>query len=262
LRGFARRGKQAGRFLPMSSIPQSDPLTPAPAAIFLAGWRAAWTSVFVMVLTGTFVGVGALAHEYGFSLAWVLLSTVLVWAAPAQVILLSALGGGATPVEAAIAVGLSGVRLLPMVVSLLALIKMPATRPRELILPAHLTAVSMWVEALRLVPALSRAQRIGFCNGLGTAFMVAALAGAAAGFYLAASLPALLNAALLFLTPMSFLVSTVRNAKVTADRVALGLGLVVGPLFAYAGVGLDLLWTGIFAGSCAYGVHRLRGALR
>jgi predicted branched-subunit amino acid permease len=246
----------------MSSAPQADPLSPTPAATFLAGWRAAWTSVFVLVLIGTFVGVGALAHEYGFSLAWVLLSTVLIWAAPAQVILLSALGAGATPVEAAIAVGLSGLRLLPMVVSLLALIKMPQTKPRELVLPAHLTAVSMWVEALRLVPTLPRAQRIAFCNGLGTAFMVAAHGGAVVGFYLAASLPALLNAALLFLTPMSFLVSTARNARILADRLALGLGLVVGPLLVYAEVGLDLLWTGIIAGSCGYGVHRLRGALR
>jgi predicted branched-subunit amino acid permease len=245
----------------MSSIPQTEQLLP-PAATFLAGWRAAWTSVFVLVLIGTFVGVGALAHEYGFSLAWVLLSTVLIWAAPAQVILISALGAGATPVEAAIAVSLSGVRLLPMVVSLLALIKTPVTKPRELILSAHLTAVSMWVEALRLVPTLPRAQRIGFCNGLGTAFMIAALAGATLGFYLAASLPALMNAALLFLTPMSFLVSTARNAKVAADRMALGLGLVVGPLLASAGVGLDLLWTGIIAGSCAYGAHRLREAWR
>ena len=82
------------------------------------------------------------------------------------------------------------------------------------------------------------------------------------GFYLAAFLPALLNAGLLFLTPMSFLVSTARNAKLLADRLALALGLVVGPFLAYAGVGLDLLWTGIIAGSCAYGVHRLRGAWR
>jgi predicted branched-subunit amino acid permease len=51
-------------------------------------------------------GVGALAHDYGFSLEWVLLSTVLVWTAPAQVILLSALGAGASPLEAALAVGL------------------------------------------------------------------------------------------------------------------------------------------------------------
>jgi predicted branched-subunit amino acid permease len=245
----------------MSPIPPIDP-PPSPAAIFLAGWRAAWTSVFALVLIGTFVGVGALAHEYGFSLSWVLLSTLLIWAAPAQVILLSALGAGATPLEAALAVGLSGVRLLPMVVSLLALIKQPDTRSRDLILPAHLTAVSMWVEALRLVPTLPRAQRIGFCNGLGIAFMVAAHGGALVGFYLAASLPALLNAGLLFLTPMSFLISTARNANLLADRLALGMGLVVGPLLAYERVSLDLLWTGIITGTCAYGVHRLREAWR
>ena len=246
----------------MSSIPPIDAPEPSPAAIFFAGWRAAWTSVFVLVLVGTFVGVGALAHEYGFSLLWVLLSTLLMWAAPAQVILLSALGAGASSLEAALAVGLSGVRLLPMVVSLLALIKQPDTRSRDLILPAHLTAVSMWVEALRLAPTLPRAQRIAFCNGLGIAFMVAAHGGTVVGFYLAASLPALLNAGLLFLTPLSFLFSTARNANLLADRLALGLGLVVGPLLVHWGVGLDLLWTGIIAGTCAYGVHRWRGALR
>jgi hypothetical protein len=69
--------------------------------------------VFSLVLIGTYVGIGALAHDYGFSLVWVLLSTLLVWAGPAQVILLSALGADATPSEAALAVGLSGVRLPP-----------------------------------------------------------------------------------------------------------------------------------------------------
>jgi predicted branched-subunit amino acid permease len=255
------RGKQEP-VLAMSPIPPIDPPRPSPTAIFFAGWRAAWTSVFALVLIGTYVGVGALAHEYGFSLGWVLLSTLLIWAAPAQVILLSALGAGATPFEAALAVGLSGVRLLPMVVSLLALIKRPDTRPRDLILPAHLTAVSMWVEALRLVPTLPRVQRIGFCNGLGTGFMVAAQGGGLIGFYLAASLPALLTAGLLFLTPMSFLVSTARNARFLVDRLALVFGLMLGPLLAYRQVGLDVMWTGIIGGTCAYGIDRLRRALR
>jgi predicted branched-subunit amino acid permease len=261
LRSPLRRGKQRP-VLAMLFIPPLDPLSQSPAASFFAGWRAAWTSVFGLVLIGTYVGVGALAHEYGFSLSWVLLSTLLIWAAPAQVILLSALGAGATSPEAALAVGLSGVRLLPMVVSLLALIKQPDTRSRDLILPAHLTAVSMWVEALRLLPSIPRQQRIAFCNGLGLAFVAAAHGGTVIGFYLAASLPALLTAGLLFLTPMSFLISTARNAKLLVDRLALGLGLLVGPLLAYEGVGLDLMWTGIIAGSCAYGVHRWREAAR
>jgi hypothetical protein len=75
-------------------------------------------------------------------------------------------------------------------------------------------------------------------------------------------LPLVATAALLFLTPMSFLVSTARNSRVLVERVALGLGLVIGPLMAYADVGLDLVWTGIIAGSAAYGIHRMREALR
>jgi predicted branched-subunit amino acid permease len=226
------------------------------------GLRAAWTSVFSLVLIGTYVGIGALAHDYGFSLIWVLLSTLLIWAGPAQVILLSALGTGATPVEAALAVGLSGVRLLPMVVALLPLLKGPVTRARELILPAHLTAVSMWVESLRLLPAVPHEQRLAFCNGLGLGFLVSALVGTVIGYSAAASLPVLLSAALLFLTPMSFLVSTARNTRFLGDRLALAFGLLIGPALAYAQVGLDLLWTGLIAGTLAYGVHRLREALR
>ena len=38
-------------------------------------------------------------------------STVLMWAGPAQVILISALGTGAAAIETALAVGLSSVRL-------------------------------------------------------------------------------------------------------------------------------------------------------
>jgi len=84
--------------------------------------------------------------------------------------------------------------------------------------------------------------------------------GSVIGFYLAGSLPTLLTAGLLFLTPMSFLVSTARNAATLANRLALALGLVVSPLLAYFQVGLDLMWTGLIAGSAAYAVHRLRGA--
>ena len=70
----------------MSAAPPIEPSPPSSAATFLAGWRAAWTSVFSLVLIGAYVGIGALAHDYGFSLAWVAISTVLVWAGPAQVI--------------------------------------------------------------------------------------------------------------------------------------------------------------------------------
>jgi hypothetical protein len=40
------------------------------------------------------------------------------------------------------------------------------------------------------------------------------------------------------------------------------LGLILSPLLTYWHVGLDLMWTGVVGGSLAYGVHRLRAAVR
>jgi hypothetical protein len=120
----------------------------------------------------------------------------------------------------------------------------------------------MWIESLRLLPKLPRAGRIPFANGLGTALMAGAVVASIIGFRLAQALPSLLVAALLFLSPMSFLISAVRNARVTADRVALVLGLVLAPLLAWRGVELDLMWTGLIGGGLAFAAHRLREALR
>ena len=233
---------------------------PARLSLFtaLSGTRAAWFSVFAYVLFGTYIGIGALAHDFGFNFFWVMLSTALIWAGPAQVILISALGAGAAPFEAAIAVGLSGVRLLPMVVTLLPVIRTPDTRLASLLLPTHFTAVSMWIESMRLVPQLPREQRVAFCTGLGAGYMISALIATAAGFYLAAKLPALLTAGLLFLTPMSFLVSAARGAHYLVDRLVLALGLMIGPLLAYLAIDLDIMWTGIAGGTLAYLVHRIR----
>jgi predicted branched-subunit amino acid permease len=246
----------------MPSLPPThSPKRLAIAACF-AGFRAAWRSVLVHVVIGTYVGIGALTHDFGFGPGWAVASTALVWAGPAQVILVSALGAGAAPVETALAVGVSSARLLPMVISLLPLIRRPKTPYRALVLPAHLTSVTVWIEALRLLPQVPREARIPFANGVGLGFMGAAQAGTLIGYYLATSLPPLLTAGLLFLTPISFLISTTRNCRLMSDWLALAFGLVLGPLLAAWQMGLDLLWTGIVAGSLAYGIHRLREALR
>jgi len=232
------------------------------AAAFFGGVKSAWTSVFFLVLAGTYIGMGALAHDYGFSSWWLALSSMLVWAAPGQVILISSLGLGAPPIEGAIAVGLSAIRLFPMVVALLPLLRGPETRTRDLLLPTHFTSVSMWVESLRLLPGMPRERRIAFCNGLSVGYMGTAVSFGFVGYYLAAGLPPLFAGTLLFLTPLSFLISTARNAKAMVDRLALLLGLVIGPLLTIWHVGLDLMWTGMVGGSLAYGFYRLRQAAR
>ena len=227
--------------------------------VFLDGIGAAVRSVFFYVLVGNYVGMGALAHEVGFSFWWMALSTVLIWAAPAQVILLSTLNT-ASLWEVALAVTLSSVRFLPMVAALLPAMRRPGVRQRDLLLPMHLTAISVWVEGMRLLPLMPIERRIAFYNGLGTGLISGAVIGGAIGFLLAARLPPLLAAALLFFTPMAILMSSARNARTLIDGLAFGLGLVVAPIVAAQKIGLDLMWTGLIAGSIAYAVHRLREA--
>ena len=240
----------------------------APAAVnstssaFFGGLKSALLSVYVLVLTGTYIGLGALAHGAGVSPFWLALSTIIVWAAPAQLILITGLGSGGTVIDLAIAVSLSATRLFPMVVALLPLLRGPTTRLRNLLLPTHFTAISMWVESLRLLPSVPREHRIAFCNGLSAGYMGTAAISGFIGHYLAAGLPPVLAGVLLFLTPMSFFLSIVNNAREWLDKLALVLGLVLGPLLVYWHVQLDLMWTGLIGGSVAYAVHRFRESLQ
>jgi predicted branched-subunit amino acid permease len=248
--------------MPLSVSPAPARPPKPNAGAFVDGLRAASVSVFMIVLVGSYISIGALAHDLGFPIVWTVLSTVLIWAAPAQVILITSLGAGAAPLEAALAVGLSGLRLLPMVVALLPVLRTTKSRVKDLILPAHFTAVSMWVETLRLTPALPRENRIAFANGLGVGLAAGAIGSTIVGYYLAGVLPPTLVAAMLFLTPMSFLTSAMRNARLLSDKAAYVIGVVMAPLLAYEQIGLDLLWTGLIGGSAAYALHRVREMLR
>jgi predicted branched-subunit amino acid permease len=243
--------------------PPPDEEAPLPwLTAFLAGARTAVKSVLSYVIFGTFIGYGALCHDLGFSLVWGWVSTALVWAGPAQVIIVSTIGSGAAPIESAIAVSLSGMRLLPMVAALLPVVRSPLTRWYHLIMPAHFTAASMWVEGLRAAPGLPRASRITFCNGLGATMMLVALIGTLVGYEMASKLPPLFAAAVLFLTPMSFLVSVARNSRELLDKLALVFGLVLAPLAAYFEIDLALLVAGLAAGTLAYIADRIWKARR
>lgn len=238
--------------------PLDSPRWHGPLRAFAWGLSAITQTILTVVLFVTYLGIGALGHDTHFSLAWTLASTLFVWAGPAQIILITTLGSGATILQAAIAVTVSAVRLFPMVVSVLPLMRTPKTRRRELIFAAHLTAVTLWVECHRFLPQVPRERRIAFVHGLGCGLVSVCLCANTIGYFLAAGLTQTLGAAILLLTPLSFLFSTARNSREIADIVALVLGLLLYPLAAKMHSGLDILVSGLVAGTVAYGVHVLR----
>jgi predicted branched-subunit amino acid permease len=237
--------------LPAADFPGSQSSLRA----FAWGVRSVTSTVLTLVLFATYLGIGALAHDTHFSLGWVLASTAFVWAGPAQIILISTLGSGATVVQAAIAVAVSGIRLFPMVVSVLPMLRTRETKRRHLVLAAHFIAVTLWVECYRLLPQVPRNRRIAFTHGLGVGLLSVCLVATAIGYGLAANLPQLFGAAILLLTPLAFLLSTARNCRQLADILALGLGLALYPFAATLHSGVDILISGVSAGTIAYGVH-------
>src|SRR5215468_512261 len=155
---------------------------------FLWGMRSVGATILALVLFATYLGIGALAHDSGFSLAWTLLSTLLVWAGPAQIIVITTLASGATIVQAAIAVTVSAIRLFPMVASVLPMMRTSDTKRYRLILVAHFTAVTLWVECHRFLPQVPRERRIAFVHGLGSGLVGVSLTANTIGYLLAASL--------------------------------------------------------------------------
>ena len=235
--------------------PLDSPSWQNPVRAFAWGLSALTSTVLALVLFATYLGIGALAHDTHFSLGWALASTVLIWAGPAQIILISTLGSGATAVQAAIAVTLSAIRLFPMVVSVLPLLRTPQTKRRHLMLATHFIAVTLWVECYRLLPQVPRGRRIAFVHGMGCGLTMICLIATALGYEMAAKLPPLFAAAILLLTPLAFLLSTARNCRQISDILALALGLALFPLVAMLHTGVDILISGVTAGSIAYGVH-------
>lgn len=228
-------------------------------AYYRRGLRAA-AALPAVILAATFIGIGSVCADYGMPLAWAMLATVLIWAGPAHLILVGGLGSGASWLAVALTVGLSSVRLLPMVVSLLPYLRLQHRHPVTAVACAHLVAISIWVEGLRLLPKIDGEGRVPFFLGLGTGLLTSATTATAVGYGLAGIIPHAFAAGLLFLTPIFFLLSLFTTARILSDQLAIGFGffgLLVGAL---AGDGLELLYAGLGGGTLAYALARLKRA--
>lgn len=222
---------------------------------FLRGVRKA-LSVPVLILASSFIGFAGLAMESGMTLPQTVFMTALVWALPANVVLIGAILAGNTLPAAALAVALSSVRLTPMVVSLMPEMRTPHTRPWVLYLLSHLVAVTSWVLAMGAFPSVPRDMRTAYYGGLGSTLLVVNTTVVAVTFVVAGNLPPLIMAGLFFLTPIYFLTSLWGSSRERAGSWAMIFGLVLGPILHVFIPGMALLATGLVGGTAAYLLHR------
>ena len=231
---------------------------PSTTAAFYRGFLHTFSCATTYALAGTFLGTGALAHDLGFSLLWTILLNIIVWAGPAQLVLMTMLATGAAWPQIAVAVALSGVRLFPMAVALLPQMREKDTPRWHLLLAAHFTAITFMTESIRVFPRVARHRRIAFCNGYGVGIGSFTTITMIIGYQLAVGLPPTLAVGLLFLAPYSFLLSAAAGCRDFSDWLALIVGGATVPLVAMLDTGLEVLICGLGGGTLAYIVHRAR----
>jgi predicted branched-subunit amino acid permease len=211
-----------------------------------------------LVLLASAIGFGALARDSGFDLGQAVFITAVFYALPGQVLLVDQFARGSAILAAAFAVSLTGIRLFPMTVTLIPLVR-DDRAPRWLsLLAAHYVAVTAWVEAHRRLLPLPAHLRLFHFLGLGSALLCNTGTGTAIGYLLAGSVSVALSAAFLFMTPLYFLTSLVATSRTNADRLAVALGLALGPPLFLLVPGFDLLAAGLIGGTIAYSLGRHR----
>lgn len=176
----------------------------------------------------------------------------VLFALPAQVVMLDTMARGGSLLAGAIAVGFTGVRLLPMALAIMPWLKDRQSPDWYRIVAVHFVAITAWLEGMKALPKIPENQRMMMFLGIGTGMFLTALTGTAFGFALAAAVPPALAAMLLFLTPIYFFLSLMAVADLPMDWLAIVLGAVLGPAFYFILPGADLVLTGLIGGTAAY----------
>jgi predicted branched-subunit amino acid permease len=233
--------------------PPPHPLAGATSAkAFLAGMRAT-PLIPGLILVSAVGGFGALAQAAGTTLGEALFITAAVFALPGQLVLIEELSRGASLTVAAIGVALSSIRLLPMVVVIAPYLR-GSRLPRLLeYVASHWVAVTLWVEGLRTLPLLPAEARLPYFLGSAVVLWSIATFTTGLGYVASGGLPGIVSAALMFLMPIYFMTSLIGAARGSRmELIALGLGLLAGPLLYKLLPGFDLLATGLIGGTIAF----------
>jgi predicted branched-subunit amino acid permease len=209
-------------------------------------------SIPALLLAAAAIGFGALARDGGLSIWHTAFITGTMFALPNQVVLVDQLARNETMLAAAFAVALAALRLLPMAVAITPFLQAGRRRPLLEVIAVHFVAVTPWVESQRRLPAFPAEARLMGYLGIGVGFWCAMMAGAAAGYALAGSVPMPVAATLLFLTPIYFVLSLLATARTRIDLLAIGMGCALAPVLYLAAPGFDLLATGLVGGTLAF----------
>lgn len=210
-----------------------------------------------LVLGASYVGFGALIRQSGMSLPQGLASTIAGWALPGQIALVEVYATGGTLLAATLAVALANARLLPMVLTLMPLLRTERGRLKPIyFLAAHFIAITGWAITMQRGPDMPPAQRLPFFAGFTATLWLATVFCTALGFMLVGVIPSYVTLGLVFINPLYFMLIFLADFRHRNRALALAFGAILGPIFYLLDPDWGLLATGLIAGTFAFVIDR------
>ena len=135
-----------------------------------------------IALGASFIAIGALLKNIGFTIHESIFSSFLIYALPGSLVLAESIIIGASLLNIFLAVWLVNARLYPMTVSLMPLI-MEKNQPRwKYYLSCHFIAVSSWLIMKDNYKEIEKENRIDFWIGIGAATWFVAIISTIIGY--------------------------------------------------------------------------------
>ena len=200
----------------------------------------------------SFIAIGALLKNIGFNLEQSILSTVLTYALPGQLVMAESFFVGASLFNIFLAVWLVNARLYPMTVSLMPLLKDKSQPKWKYYLSCHFLAVSSWLIMKDRIQVAEQKHRIDFWIGIGTGTWMTAIIATIIGYLLSDYLNKDMVIGLAIVNPVYFTCMMVGAMKSKSISIAIILGAVLGPVFFLVSPEWSILFGGTLAGTIAF----------
>ena len=205
-----------------------------------------------IALGASFIAIGALLKNIGFTIQESIFSSFLIYALPGSLVLAESMIISASLLNIFLAVWLVNARLYPMTVSLMPLV-IDKNQPRwKYYLSCHFVAVSSWLIMKSNYKKIDKKYRIDFWIGIGTATWLIAIFGTIIGYFSANFLNKDMMIGLAIVNPIYFLCAMVGVMKSKSITSAIILGAIFGPVFYFISPEWCILFGGVIAGTIAF----------
>ena len=205
-----------------------------------------------IALGASFVAIGALLKNLGFTIQESIFSTFLTYALPGSLVMAESMLIGASLLNIFLAVWLVNARLYPMTVSLMSLV-IHKKQPRwKYYLSCHFVAVSSWLIMKSNYKKIAKEQRIDFWIGVGTSTWLIGIFSTMLGYFSADYLNKDMMIGLAIVNPIYFMCAMIGVMKTKSISVAIILGTIFGPIFYYLSPEWCILLGGTLAGTIAF----------